>query len=150
MNKWLPRTLVLGLAALFLLGIGPCGRLPGGKLMGDEDASPVADWSFVNEAGLCALEVNPAGPHSVTVNCMAWRGRLFVSCAYCEGKTWSTFAMRDARGRVEVAGRIYPVDVRPVQAAEVLDSAWLARAAKLGSEAAPRPNHWWSFELSSR
>lgn len=149
MMKRLPCALALGLTVLLLLGIGPCGRLPGGKLLGEEDANPVADWSFVNEAGLCALQVNPAGPHSVTVNCMAWQGRLFVSCSRCEGKTWSTFALQDPRGRIKIAERVHPVRMARVRAPELLDAAWGARAAKLGTAPAPRPDHWWTFELSS-
>ena len=146
----LPRALALGLAVLLLLGIGPCGRLPGGKLLGDEDPSSIADWSFVNEAGLCALEVNPAGPHSVTVNCMAWQGRLFVSCSRCQGKTWSTFAQQDPRGRIKIAQQVHPVLMARVQAPDLLDAVWRARAAKLGTAPGSRPDHWWSFELSSR
>lgn len=133
-----------------LMGIGPCGRLPGGSLLGEDESTAVTDWSFTNAVGLCALEVNPAGPHSVTLNCMSWADRLFVSCSQCDGKTWSAYALHDDQGRIEIGSRIYPVNVRRVTDADLLDKAWAARATKLGSESRARPEHWWSFELTSR
>ncbi len=144
--RWLAGVLLFPL----VLGIGPCGRLPGGKLFGNEATQPVADWSFVNDAGLCALEVNPEGPHSVTLNCMSWAGRLFVSCSHCQGKTWSSYVLQNPAGRIEIGDRIYPVSLARLQAPTLLDEVWVARANKVGVDPSPRPNHWWSFELSSR
>ena len=144
------RTLGWLLLVPLLMAIGPCGRLPGGSLLGDDEATRVTDWSFTNGIGLCALEVNPAGPHSVTLNCMSWADRLFVSCSQCDGKTWSTYALHDARGRIEIGARIYPVNLSRVTDPALLDSAWTARATKLGNDPSARPDHWWSFELTSR
>lgn len=145
------RALWLALAAAASLGIGPCGPLPGGALSGDEVTSAVRDWSFANEVPRCAVEVRPASPHSVTVNCMAWQGRLFVSCSKCAPKRWSRYALEDADGRVRVGEHVYPVSLRRVEEPAELDAVWRARAAKLGEdEPEPRPEGWWSFELTSR
>ncbi len=144
------RTLGWVMLVPLLMGIGPCGRLPGGSLSGEDETTPVTDWSFTNGVGLCALEVNPTGPHSVTLNCMSWADRLFVSCSQCEGKTWSAYALHDSRGRIEIGPRVFPVDLTRVTDADLLDKAWVARANKLGNERRPRPDHWWSFELTSR
>ena len=137
-------------AATALVGVGPCGPIAGGALSGPEHAEPVDDWSFANEVPRCAVEVQPDDPHSVTVNCMSWQRRLFVSCSSCAGKTWSGIAVEDPRGRIEIGDRVYPVQASRVEAPDLLDQVWNARARKLGDEASQRPEGWWTFELRSR
>ena len=143
---------VLGWLALALatVGIGPCGPIPGGGLGGSEFGEPVKDWTFVNDVPRCAVEVRPADPHSVTVNCMSWEQRLFVSCSSCEGKTWSAIALAEPEARIRIGSRIYPVELERVEGAARLDAVWRARGAKLGNEPEPRPDGWWTFELRSR
>ena len=89
------RWLVLAICLPMLMGMGPCGPIPGGELSGDVVTAPVDDWSFANDVPRCAVEVRPASPHSVTVNCMSWQQRLFVSCSECELKRWSGGAMTE-------------------------------------------------------
>ena len=55
----------------------PCERTPGGPLSGNEMTAAVDDWSFVNEVGLCQLEVDRGIPWSVNLNCMSDGGDLF-------------------------------------------------------------------------
>ncbi len=136
--------------AVASLGVGPCGPIAGGSLSGNHVDRAVDDWSFVNQVGTCAVEVRPDSPHSVTVNCMAWRGELFVSCSECDGKRWSGYALEDPAGRIRIGDEVYAVTLRRVEEPERLDAVWRARAAKLGEdESTPRPEHWWSFQLSS-
>ncbi len=137
-------------AALATLGLGPCGPIPGGALSGSERGGVIDDWSFANEAPRCAVEVRPSDPHSVTVNCMSWKSRLFVSCSDCAGKTWSRYAVDDPRGRIRIGESVYPVLLTRVEDSSVLDSVWRARATKLGEKASARPEGWWAFELRSR
>ncbi len=133
------------------LGIGPCGPIPGGALSGNEVARPMVDWSFVNEVPRCAVEVKPGSPHSVTVNCMSWRGELFVSCSDCDGKRWSGYALDDPAGRIRIGKDVYSVTLERVEDPARLDAVWRARAAKLGKdERSPRPEKWWTFHLRSR
>ncbi len=142
---------LLGVAAYWFFGC-PCDRVPGGYLLGDESTEQVSDWSFANRAGLCQLQVDAIIPHSITLNCMAAPdGRLFISCSQCEGKYWSGHALEKPAARVRIEGTVYPVALRRATDAAELDVAWTARAAKTGrgSDQA-RPDHWWSFELTSR
>ena len=140
----------VGLMSWTILGIGPCGPIPGGSLPNGEASGVVQDWSFVNEAKRCAVEVRPADPHSVTVNCMSWQGRLFVSCSKCEGKDWSGYALAEPSARIEIGNRVYPAQIARITEPDELDEIWRARAEKLGNDPEPRAEGWWTFELRSR
>lgn len=158
MNKWLiVGLIVLGTAAT---GLGyvyfscPCDRTPGFVVWGDERSEPIDDWTFANDARLCQLEVsNGLLPQSLNLNCMADSGELFVSCANCDGKRWSTTALAYPEAKILIGGSIYPVRLERLTDPAQLDRAWDARASKLsqfGREPGPpRPDHWWSFQLSS-
>jgi hypothetical protein len=136
---------------LSLLGFGPCGPVPGGSLSGEIVEDRVEDWSFANDVPRCAVEVRPEAPHSVTTNCMAWQGRLFVSCSKCAFKKWAEIALEEPRGRIRVGEQVYPVQMTRVERPLELDGVWMARANKLGSnEMEPRPGDWWTFEMVSR
>jgi len=88
MFKWICAALLV----LVALGAGvfwfvcPCAQMPGGALAGTQSVEPVEDWTFVNDAGLCQLQVDRGVPWSVNLNCMAADGILYVSCARCAGK----------------------------------------------------------------
>jgi hypothetical protein len=150
-----------GLVAALLLAVAalaawffycPCERMPGGWLLGAEVAEPVDDWSFANDVPLCQIQVR-AGilPHSINLNCMASQGRLFLSCAQCEGKTWSTAALADPAARLRLGDRVYPVTLERVVDDATLDEAWRARETKVGRDPdRPREAGWWSFEVRSR
>ncbi len=139
------------LVAATCLGIGPCGPIPGGSLSGNEIDSAINDWSFANEVPRCAVEVRPSAPHSVTVNCMSWQGRLFVSCSKCAGKDWSSYALDDPVGRIQIDESVYPVVLKRIEDPAQLDAVWQARAAKLNEDqSSPRRDGWWTFELTSR
>ena len=126
----------------------PCERLPGVWLSGEETAVPVHDWSFVNDAGLCQIQVNGWRPHAVNLNCMSAENALFISCSQCADKWWSATALTHPRGLIRVDGRLYPVNFERVLVPDELELAWQARARKLGREGS-RPDHWWSFRLTS-
>jgi len=150
--------LLLGVLSVGLVstGIGyffycPCERTPGGWLLGDEITEPVPDWSFVNEVGLCQIQVSAVLPHSINLNCMSANGQLYLSCSRCEGKYWSNAALENSLARIRVEDHVYPVNITRIKDPQVLDEAWLARGTKLGrSGQSPRPDHWWSFKIVSR
>ena len=133
----------------------PCERSPGGYLLGEEASTPVTDWSFANDmetVPLCQIQVD-AGllPHSINLNCMADSGELFLSCASCDGKRWSTAALANPEARLRAAGIVYPVTITRVTDPATLDRAWVARAAKRGRPTdTPRQDGWWSFRVVSR
>jgi len=158
----------LGLLGLAALAVGaasywfvacPCERIPGSYLVGEAAADPVDEWSFANQVPLCQIQTN-AGllPHSINLNCMASdSGRLFLSCSQCEGKRWSSAALEQPAARIRLDGIVYPVTLRRVTTADELDLAWTSRMGKLQPNSGatedstpPRPDHWWSFEVTSR
>jgi hypothetical protein len=150
--KWLAAAaLVLIAAAVAIYFYCPCSRLPGGYLLGDEASSAVTDWTFANDVPLCQVQVESALPHSVNLNCMSTEGRLYLSCASCEGKRWSSAALDNPSARLRVGDVVYPVTLARVTDPAELDTAWRARAAKTrGPVDAPRPEGWWSFRVASR
>lgn len=144
--------LTLGAIAAWIVTC-PCERTPGSFLLGDVVTTPVEDWSFVNdEVGLCQIQVQRGLlPHSVNLNCMAADGDLYLSCANCDGKAWSTAALNHPAARIRMNGMVYPVTLTRVVDAAELDRAWQARERKLGRDVnRPRQEGWWSFRASSR
>jgi hypothetical protein len=142
---------VIGLVMTFAVRC-PCDRMPGTLLFGPQVSAPVSDWSFANELRLCQIEVQGVIPWSVNLNCMAdAQGKLFLSCARCDGKYWSSRALSNPDARIRIGGDLYPVRLARVQVDERLDHAWRTRAAKTGMGVdRPRPDHWWSFAVTSR
>jgi hypothetical protein len=151
------RNLLIASAALVAIAIGilwfacPCAIVPGGSLSGEQTSTAVDDWSFANSQPLCQVEVEAVIPYSVNVNCMSADGALYVSCSHCEGKFWSSKAVAIPAGRIRIGTNVYPARFNRLVEDDELDTAWRARASKLGlGEDVGRPNHWWSFELTSR
>lgn len=130
----------------------PCERTPGVYLLGREVAEPIADWGFANDVRLCQVQVSgPVLPHAINLNCMSADGELFLSCSQCDGKTWSSAALADPNGRLRVGDDVYPVRLTRLIDADRLDAAWQARSAKLGVPPdRERPDHWWSFAVTSK
>ena len=150
---------LLVLALPVLLGIGPCSagpgwleRMPGGVLNGEVVTAPVADWSFAQEAGLCQLEVRPSFPHSVTLNCFALNGQLYIGCMACEGKMWSTYVGSDPSARVRISGKVYAVTLNRISHPDEMWVPWLSRWQKLrGNSDAPEiPAGYWLYHVTSR
>ena len=160
--------LKIGLPAFAVLTVGavsiwaytcPCERTPGIYLSGERVRQPVNDWSFANQVELCQIQTRSGIiSHAINLNCMADEdGELFLSCAQCDGKRWSTAALLNPAGYVRLDGLVYPVNFEKLEAESELDIAWRSRALKLAilrgsaiGEVAERPDHWWSFRVSSR
>ena len=158
------KIITIGFTVLLLSGIAaamyvatkcPCEQLPGITLTGEEMPAQINDWSFANDVGLCQLQVDDGLlPQSLNLNCMSAGGELFVSCSRCATKRWSNIALAHPEGRILIGGKIYSVTLNRISDSDQLDFAWLARVIKLrslGREAPDeRPDHWWSFQLTSR
>lgn len=162
------RIIVYALAAVAVIAIGaaavwfytcPCERMPGAYLAGERVEEPVADWSFANQVELCQIQTRSGFmPHAINLNCMAdSNGDLYLSCSQCEGKRWSTAALENPVGYIRLDGLVYPINLRRLNDNSELDNAWLTRARKLASlqgrtldEITQRPDHWWSFQVTSR
>lgn len=130
----------------------PCDRTPGGWLLGEAVSEPVEDWGFANDVPLCQVQVyRGILPHAINLNCMASDGDLYLSCASCDGKVWSTAALANPEARLRVGDKVYPVRLSRVEDPQTLDEAWRARARKTGRGLeTPREDGWWSFRVESR
>lgn len=129
----------------------PCEQMPGGPLQGERSTATVQNWSFANEPGLCQVQVDRGIPWSVNLNCMSVDEDLYISCARCDGKGWSTAVLDNPEGFIRIRQTVYPVTFTRLADSKALDAAWRARLAKLGAdESTLRPAHWWSFRLVSR
>ena len=131
---------VLALCMTYFLRC-PCERIPGSVLSGE-----------VVQVRLCQIEVNGLVPWSINLNCMAdAQGELFLSCSRCDGKYWSAVAVKDPQARLRMGRQVYPVNLTRLTNSARLDHAWRTRAAKTGMGVdLPRPDHWWSFAVTSR
>jgi hypothetical protein len=137
--------------SLALLGFGPCWRIPGGRLSGEEVTQEVKDWSFSDAFPHCQVEVRPADPYSINANCYSAAGTLYLGCMNCSGKRWPSFVAADPQARVRFGDRIYPVRATRVTDAAELEAAWRARGRKYGAAgAAAPPADYWVFRLESR
>lgn len=134
-----------------LMGVGPCGRLPGGMIWAGTERAPVSDWSFTRAHDLCAVEVRHRDPYSITAACFADGPRLYVGCMNCPGKNWAAFAMEDPLARVQFGDSVYPVTIRRITDPAARHKAWQARHGKFGrGDPAAVPEHWWLFSLTWR
>src|SRR5690554_4350582 len=154
------RGAILGVLLLVLLGLGgagfvywyttcPCDRVPGARLAGDLVEQPVQDWTFANDAGLCQIQVDTGLlSHALNLNCMATPdGKLYLSCAQCEGKYWSNNAVQHGSGRIRLDGKLYPVNFVKIDDPAEIGQAWNARTRKLQGENAretPPQEGWWT------
>lgn len=157
---------ILAVVALGLLGLAvaafatwfftcPCERMPGAYLSGEMVQEPVSDWSFANQAGLCQIQVDTRLlPHALNLNCMATDdGKLYLSCAQCDGKYWSTAAIANGTGKIRLDGRVYPVTFTHITDPDEVQRSWAARTRKLQGPDATIGNvqqGWWTFRLESR
>ncbi len=153
------RLIVAALVAVPVIAISywavacPCDRMPGLYLRGVEATDKVTDWSFVNQVPLCQIQVDTGLlPHALNLNCWAdSNGDLYLSCAGCDGKRWSTAAVANREARLRLGQTVYPVNLTRVVDEGALDRAWASRAVKLGGgQTQPRPGGWWSFRVVSR
>lgn len=144
------RHALLAPLALLVLGLGPCGRIPGGRLSGREVEQAVEDWSFTEAFPHCQVEVRPSRPYSINANCYTANGALYLGCMHCSGKRWPSYVVADPEARVRFGDRIYPVRAVRVTESSELQATWQARARKYGAAGGPAPpGDYWLFRLES-
>ena len=94
----------------------PCEAIPGTVLSGNTVTAAVSDWAFANDERLCQIEVQGIIPWSVNLNCMAdAAGAMYLSCARCDGKYWSSRALVNSDARIRIGSDIYPVRLSRVK-----------------------------------
>ena len=103
--------LALLLAVFRFTGLDPHDGIPGLWLTGNLVTTPVTDWSFTDKVPTIKLQTQSRFllPHSVTINCLAYNGGLYVSPIYPAGtpRTWNDNVMRDPRVRIKIGDKLY-------------------------------------------
>jgi hypothetical protein len=106
------------LSSALLVGIGPCGAVPGGGL-DFEITQPPERWDAADD-GQCHLEVRPEDPTSIKVDCYVVDGGLYVhSHRFVDwwrawGEAWVNAVERDPDVRIVRAGRLYELRMQRI------------------------------------
>jgi hypothetical protein len=107
--------LALPLVAARITGFEPNGRRPGLWLKGDLVTTPVTDWSFTDHVQNVKIQTNAwyLLPHSVTINCVSYKGQLYLDSFYAagltypHGRSWNEDIARDPRVRIKIGNQLY-------------------------------------------
>ena len=103
--------LALLLVVLRITGLNPHDRIPGLWLTGNVVTAPVTDWSFTDKVPTIKLQTQSRFllPHSVTINCLAYNGQLYVTSVYPAGppRSWNENVMRDPHVRIKIGDKLY-------------------------------------------
>jgi hypothetical protein len=103
--------LLLLLAVLSITGLDPRDRTPGLWLEGNLVQTPVTDWSFTDKYPTVKLQTRSPYllPHSVTINCLAYNGQLYLSSVYPAGtsRSWNDNVLRDPHVRLKIGDQVY-------------------------------------------
>ena len=103
------------IALWFVLTLAePYGRLPGGRLSGDEATGPVSDWSFAMDSYPLILEVRPSDPYSLYIRAYQHKGVLYLNSISPENR-WTQFLLEDPNLRLKVENKIYKVRATRVE-----------------------------------
>ena len=150
MKKFKVGRTLLALLLPVLFGFGPCGPIAGGQLEGNLVEKKIDDFQFVDDVEHCALELNSADPHSVTVNCWTVGKQLFVGCKDCEGKKWSSMVSQNPLARIKIGEQIYPVKLKKMDDNFAIKRAWRHRWDKYGDgDLGDLPEGYWLYHLGS-
>ena len=103
--------LVFLLVVLRITGLNPHDRIPGLWLTGDLVTTPVTDWTFIDDVPNIKVQTRSQFllPHSVTINCLSYKGQFYVTSTHPIGapRSWDQNVMRDPRVRIKVGDKLY-------------------------------------------
>jgi hypothetical protein len=126
--------LALVLVVLRITGLNPHDGIPGLWLTGDLVAAPVTDWSFTDKVSTIKLQTQGRFllPHSVTINCLAYKGQLYVSSINSAGppRSWNENVMRDPHVRIKIGDKLYDRTLVLVTDPAEMDGVLQVRAKK--------------------
>lgn len=107
----IPICLALLLVVLRITGLNPHDRIPGLWLTGDLVTTPVTDWSFLDNVPNIKIQTETRFllPHSVTINCLAYKGQFYVTSTHPLGapRSWNENVMRDPHVRIKIGDKLY-------------------------------------------
>ncbi len=129
-----------GVAVLLILTVGailfvylnrsdPLGRVPGKRLLGEEVAGPIADWSFTEVARVVILEVRPSAPYSVIVSCLNHDGTYYGLATSIQNR-WVQYLIEDPNIRFKVEDAVYPARADMVEDPRLISDLFDALAQK--------------------
>jgi hypothetical protein len=138
--------LLLLLLILRVVGLDPKDYHPGLWVTGEIEETPVADWSFLPENGLMAIQSRewffPPLAHSVTTAYTIVNKKLYVPSLYAAGlqfpiaRHWNKNVDRDPHVRLKLNDKLYDlVFARVTDPAEyeLLRQSFVTRSPDLGS-----------------
>ena len=107
--------LVVLLVVARITGFEPSQRRPGLWLKGDLVTTPVTDWSFTDQVPNLKIQTNTwyGIPHSVTINCVSYKGQLYLDSFYAagltypHGRSWNENVARDPHVRLKIGDKLY-------------------------------------------
>ena len=107
--------LILLLVVARIIGLEPTTQRPGLWLKGELVTTPVADWSFTDTIPNIQIQTNSwyLLPHSVTINCISYKGQLYLYSFYAAGLTyphgrrWNENVARDPHVRIKIGNQLY-------------------------------------------
>lgn len=102
---------IVALVVLRITGLPPQGRRPGLWIHGTAVTTPVADWSWTDRYPYIEIQTQTwyLLPHSVTINCVAYKGELYLVSAYpsTTRHIWNDYVMRDPHVRLKIGDQVY-------------------------------------------
>ncbi len=153
---------VLAISEILTLGFlvtlaEPYGRIPGGRLSGEEVEGIVTDWNSVMSQPV-TLEVRPSNPYSVHTSYTIYEGHLYVSAIIGGDSRWARFLVEDPNlrirpGRENVENKIYKVRATRIEDQSLLDEIHEFRARQRSSGSTRTPEEvarMWFFRIDSR
>ena len=130
----------------------PYGRLPGGRLSGDEVTGLVTDWSFAMDNYPLTLEVRPSDPYSVHTSRTVYKGNLYVSSITGGDSRWAQLLLEDPDLRIRSGNKIYKVRATKVEDQALLDEIHEVRSRRPGAPTRSPEElaRMWFFRIDSR
>jgi hypothetical protein len=144
--------LVVFAAAVVWIGCQPKDVRPGLWLSGESVEAHVDDWRFTGDIEEIFIETRPwyGLPHSTTIWCGELDGHLYVGSYGDEKKAWEKNIARNPEARLQIAGKLYRVELEPVTDADLtasLDAVYAQKydMAEVFGDDLPR---WWYYRAA--
>ena len=136
---------------LLVLGCGPLGPLPGGRLSGEPVASPPADWSLLDHHGNIQLETRPSAPYSVNLWGAGIGPHFYLASGAGGEAVWAAHIAQDPDVRLRLGHNIY--ELRAVRITDDAERERFLQALKRKYDWEPSGEEGqqaWLFRLDPR
>ena len=153
------RAAALSLVLLLqVVGCGPVGPVPGGRLGGDLGPGHVADWDFAAEEKTAQLETRPGDPYSVNTWFVALGPDLYVPTSMIRGpkdpseRSWVAHVAENPLVRIRLGDHIYERVANRLAVGREYDQARNALETRYAIDPSERDpeREVWIFRLDAR